>query len=140
MINDSTTTTYFIETRDLESDDDSAWTTEGVGDANEFDSLELALSTVEDLKRMIRPDPSWDAQYRVVGSDGSTKDVTNRGATSTLFLTLDDQSLGDEAQHEVETAEEAAELALRYECDGTLRNEQGSSTWYVKADGTWRVA
>lgn len=62
---------------------------------------------------------------------------------STLYLTLDNSdthSLSDESNHEVESLEEAAEIAKTYDCDGTVRDEPGFVKGYVKADGTWSAS
>lgn len=57
-------TTYIIETRPANSTDASDWTTDGIGDQNEFATAEAAEAAIEEL-RAIGPD--WaDADYRVV--------------------------------------------------------------------------
>jgi len=53
---------FTIETKSAATG--NAWTTEGLGDAAEFESEELAEETIDDLRGL---GPDWsEAEYRVV--------------------------------------------------------------------------
>ena len=83
--------TYTIETRPADSDDDRDWTTDGIGDANVFDSPDSAWDTIGELQRM--GDDWARAQYRVVDSDGATEDAGEAASRHVADAYLD----GEEA-------------------------------------------